>query len=484
VRGLLRRIVLGIAAGVLVYVGFSIWADTARVAEAMRSFAWAGAAAALALAAANYFVRFLRWQLYLRVLGVAVPPLDSGLVFLAGFSLTVTPGKLGEVLKAFLLRELRGVPVARTAPIVVAERFTDLVGLLVLAGAGAFTFPVDRGFLVAGVVLVAAGLAAVSVKPVAAALLALAGRIPGLGRMAPRLDAFYRSTADLLRPGPLLAGTALSVVSWAFECVAFWVVVHSFAGASIGLEAATFIYAAMTIAGALSFLPGGLGVTEAGMLGLLVQFGSGADRGVAAAATFVTRLCTLWFAVVLGVIALVALARRTGAALAVDGGAAPVPAGAARPGRWAALAIAAMAAAFTAAVLGTDDPVRRPGVLRPQDTRKYRLGAMTHAEAEALLAARRRERDAEPDGTHRAVRSAQISDLLVRRHMYDEALREIEAAMRIVPGRPELVARRAMVLHALGRKGEARRELDAAEALAPDHPNVAGARRVLDDRGP
>jgi uncharacterized protein (TIRG00374 family) len=86
--------------------------------------------------------------------------------------------------------------------------------------------------------------------------------------------------------------------------------VRGFPGAALDLRAATFIYAAMTVAGALSFLPGGLGVTEAGMLALLVRFGHGIGRGEAAAATFVTRACTLWFAVAIGLPALVLYARR------------------------------------------------------------------------------------------------------------------------------------------------------------------------------
>jgi uncharacterized protein (TIRG00374 family) len=105
--------------------------------------------------------------------------------------------------------------------------------------------------------------------------------------------------------------TALSVLSWSLECVAFWLVVRGFRGAHVDLQAAIFIYAAMTVAGALSFLPGGLGVTEAGMLALLGKLGTGTGRSVATAATFVTRLCTLWFAVAVGVVALVAFARRT-----------------------------------------------------------------------------------------------------------------------------------------------------------------------------
>ena len=310
-KRLLSRVLLGVAAGVAVYVAFSIWADARSVGEALAGFSWSAAGWAVLLAAANYLVRFVRWHYYLRVLRLSVPAGESFLVFLGGFALTVTPGKLGEAVKALLLRESRGIPAARTAPIVVAERFTDLVGLLLLAAVGAFTFEVDRSFLVVAGVLIVIGLVVVSVEPLARLAIALCARIPGIRRFSAKMGEFYETTAALLKPGPLVLAVVLSVVSWYFECLAFWVVVRGFPGAHIDHQAATFIYATMTIAGALSFLPGGLGVTEAGMLGLLAKLGVGTGRGVAAAATFVTRLCTLWFAVVVGLLALVIFARKT-----------------------------------------------------------------------------------------------------------------------------------------------------------------------------
>ncbi len=311
-RKLLPRVLLGIAAGVAIYVGFSIWAGARTVGQALASFSWASAAAALGLAAANYLVRFVRWQYYLRVLGLSVPTGESLLVFLGGFALTVTPGKLGEAVKALLLREFRGIPAARTAPIVLAERFTDLVGLLMLAGLGLSQLDNQlRNFLLAGSALVAVGLLVISVESLAKGALAMAARLPGFAKVAPKLSEAYQSTATMLRPGPLLVAIALSVVAWFFECLAFWVVVHGFEGASISLLDATWIYAAMTVAGALSFLPGGLGVSELAMLKLLQRFGAGTGLGVATAATFVTRLCTLWFAVAVGVISLLLFARRT-----------------------------------------------------------------------------------------------------------------------------------------------------------------------------
>jgi uncharacterized protein (TIRG00374 family) len=309
-KGLVGRVALGVAAGVAVYIGFTIWADAGRVGAALRGFSWGLAALGCLLAACNYLVRFGRWQYYLRVLGLRVAPRDSLLVFLAGFSLTVTPGKLGEAVKAFLLRATHGYPVARTAPIVIAERVTDLLALLLLALVGVFQFDVDRRFLVAGAVVVLGGVLVVSVDPLAELALGFAARVPGVRRFAPKLREMHVATAALLHPKPLVLATAISTVSWFFECLAFWAVVQGFPGAALSLRAATFIYAAMTIAGALSFLPGGLGVTEAGMLALLVKFGTGLHRPEAAAATFVTRAVTLWFAVALGLPALILYARR------------------------------------------------------------------------------------------------------------------------------------------------------------------------------
>jgi len=309
-KRLVSRLIAGLVVGVAVYLGFSIWAGGRTVGAALASFRWRYALLACLLAAANYAVRFVRWQYYLRRVGVTtVKTGDSLQVFLAGFALTVTPGKLGEAVKAVLLRASHRIPMAKTAPIVIAERVTDLVALLLLALVGVFDYDVDPRFLIAGAALVVGGLVIVSVDPVAKAAIALAGRLPVLRRFAHRLDDAHAHTALLLAPLPLVVTTALATVSWFFECLAFYFVVNGFPGAHLGVQGATFFYAATTVAGALSFLPGGLGVTEAGMLALLVRW-AGVAKGQAAAATFITRAATLWFAVALGLPALLLYARR------------------------------------------------------------------------------------------------------------------------------------------------------------------------------
>jgi glycosyltransferase 2 family protein len=70
------------------------------------------------------------------------------------------------------------------------------------------------------------------------------------------------------------------------------------------------IYAVSLLAGALSFVPGGIGTTEGVMALLLAGLGAGAATLVAA--PLISRLTTLWFAVALGLLAAARLGLRRG----------------------------------------------------------------------------------------------------------------------------------------------------------------------------
>jgi uncharacterized protein (TIRG00374 family) len=104
----------------------------------------------------------------------------------------------------------------------------------------------------------------------------------------------------------LLISTLLSLVSWGCECFAFYYVLTGLGleGTALLLLQATFIFAASTLFGLVSFLPGGLGASEVSSAGLLIAL-LGVSASVATAATIIIRFCTLWFGVSLGVGALI-----------------------------------------------------------------------------------------------------------------------------------------------------------------------------------
>ncbi len=283
--------------------------DVRHLGDRLSGFAWSAFFAALALALGNYVLRFLRWQLYLARQDVHVPVGSSALVFGAGLSLSITPGKLGELVKSYLLREMHDVPATRTAPIVVAERVTDLIALLVLAVAGVAAYGLAPTLVAAASAIVATGLVLLAWTRPTRALIDFVTSPERLRRLRDPLHETLGHLAALCRPGTLVVATAIAIPAWGCECVGFALICNAFPGAHVELGLAAAIYAGTTIAGALSFLPGGLGVTEGAMTLALVDGAAHLDRATAVDATLLTRLATLWFAVALG-IGFLALARR------------------------------------------------------------------------------------------------------------------------------------------------------------------------------
>lgn len=304
----MKRLLVVILLAVLALAGISIYADIGKLGDRLAGFEWWAFFAALGLALGNYAIRFWRWQGYLEYRGITAEKSMSALVFGSGLAMAVTPGKVGELIKSVLLRDRIGVEVARTAPIVVAERLTDLIALLILGLAGAIAYGVATRSVIAGLGLVVVCLIIVANRRLTYAILDKLARLGPLSRIAERLRVAHAEMAELVRPRPLVIATVLGVLAWLCECLGFALIAGAFPGAELNLGWAITIYAATTVAGALSFLPGGLVVTEAAMIVLLVQT-QGLDKATASAATILTRLATLWFAVALGSVALATLRR-------------------------------------------------------------------------------------------------------------------------------------------------------------------------------
>ncbi|WP_442774628.1 lysylphosphatidylglycerol synthase transmembrane domain-containing protein [Sphaerotilus montanus] len=303
-------LILSVAAAALAYLGVSLWAGADGVVRAVTRIGAQGFAAMLALSLVNYALRFVRWQLYLRVLGHAQPVAPSLCIYLAGFALTTTPGKAGEALRSVFLKP-RGVPVAASMAAFFSERLSDLLAVVVLVVVGLGAFPEQWLLAGAGAGLVLA-LSAPLMLPAPwqrtlhgglRRRLAPEGRA---GRAVQALAGVLAQARACHTPWVLLAAFGLSLVAWAAEAWAFHLVL-GWLGAAQGMQFSSLVYSAGVLAGAISFLPGGLGGTEATMVGLLLW--AGQSQAPAVAATLLIRLTTLWFAVLIGAVALAAVLR-------------------------------------------------------------------------------------------------------------------------------------------------------------------------------
>jgi uncharacterized protein (TIRG00374 family) len=278
------------------YLGFALWSGWQDVVTAIGQVGWGGIAIALLLSLANYGLRFIRWQIYLKSMGHPVAWWLSLKIYLAGFALTTTPGKAGEALRGVLLKRW-AVPYPVSFAAFLSERLSDLLAVVMLTLFGLSLYPAAQPLIVIGAAGVLAALVVFSNQGL---LLRLHAASVGSGRIVKLLRHLFEVLLQARRchaPRVLMIASGLSLVAWAAEAYAFHLILH-WMGLDVPLAFAVFVYAISMLAGALSFMPGGLGGAEATMVALLMWKGLLGPAVVAA--TVIIRLATLWFAVVLG----------------------------------------------------------------------------------------------------------------------------------------------------------------------------------------
>lgn len=296
---LIRKLGLGFLLGLVVWIGFGIWADLPALKKAWVNIPWQALALIFLFPLIGYIFRFLRWELYLRELDIRISPLQSAIVFFSGFSMSITPGKAGEVLKSFLLERVTRVEVVRSAPIVLAERATDLMAMLLLAAWGIGLFPHGEWLLLATLLFIVVLIILLQLRGTMGSLFQWMKKRESLQRLAEKAEIFYHSSFSLFRWRTLTLALGLSGLSWFLECVALYWIFKGL-GVHLGLVEAVFSFAFSSIAGAVSMLPGGLGAAETSLTALLMALGTAQTEAVAS--TILIRFATLWFGVILGMI--------------------------------------------------------------------------------------------------------------------------------------------------------------------------------------
>ena len=134
-----NRILAGFAIGFIIYLALLLLADakglTHDLMAELQLFPWLLVLPIILQKIVSWFFRFLEWHYYLGVIGARdkIRLLDSVIIWVSGFTMVISPGKAAEVLKTVLLKTKTGVPVAVSAPIVVAERVVDGIAVIVLS---------------------------------------------------------------------------------------------------------------------------------------------------------------------------------------------------------------------------------------------------------------------------------------------------------------------------------------------------------------
>lgn len=319
-----NRILAGFALVFVIYVGLLLFVNTEELLANLRAYPWQLFIAVVLLKLVAWVFRFGQWQYYLGVIEARnkISVFDSVVIYLSGFTMVISPGKIAEVLKSVILKVKTGIPVARSAPVVVAERVVDgvavvvVVFLVMLIGGD----KVDLGgygiLILFSAAVLTLGLIAVQIRPLAYFLLGICGKLPLIKRAVRSLVEFYESSREILSLRHVIPTTMMGSLAHLADSFGFTIVLSGF-----GMEItwtlflqATAIVGLAAAVGALSGLPNGAGVTEvstsAALMAIVAPQNPVVTQSVAFTAALIEGFFHKWFRVCTGMLVAIIFRRR------------------------------------------------------------------------------------------------------------------------------------------------------------------------------
>ncbi len=297
-----RPIFIGLFIGFAVLVIILIIADVRAVAQIFADIDLRFVPLIVLMAPLNYLLRFIKWNYYLKISGIRPEPRMNRYIFVSGLSMTITPGKVGELLKCYLMKEHIDAPISKTSSIVMAERVTDAMAMVVLALLGFLAFPHGKIVVAVTTAILLMVLVIIQSDYLFNLFFNQVIKMRLLKKSASFLRNFQVSAKTLFSTRHLVFAVGISVISWGFEGLVVYLAIIALGG-EMSILGSFFIVSFSSLLGVLSFLPGGVGVAEGSILTILIFTGIRTD--IAAATTVITRISTLWLGVALGIVGLI-----------------------------------------------------------------------------------------------------------------------------------------------------------------------------------
>lgn len=302
-----RILALAVFLAASLYLAIIYFSDSSKILHAFAGLSFSEWLVLFSCSLASYFVRFIRWQYYLTRLHDPARP-DTlpvwprhFLYYLSGFALTTTPAKAGETVRSLYLLQ-HNIPLRHSLATFFTERFLDLI---TIAAISLLILNLTQEY---NIFIISALLILFSLIPLLRTHFFL-HILDNISSMTPvrfiqwgcrKLQLLLHSARNLFALRPIYLGLLVGMIAWLIPGLAFSFILEN-VGIHISVLSALAIFAISLLAGALSFVPGGIGTTETVMT-LLLSW-QGADTSTAIAAALISRLSTLWFAVVTGLLA-------------------------------------------------------------------------------------------------------------------------------------------------------------------------------------
>ena len=295
-----RNFLLVIVSIIILYIVFLIVSDFSVIREKIFDFNTDYLPIILLLAPLSWVIIFFRWHLLLKNSNITVPKKENFKIYMAGFAMSVTPGKVGELIKSQFLKSKYGIPRKNTIPIILSEYFYNIIGILAVSILGVYYFEFSLYVIIFTSGLIITALTIISSETFFKKFINLISKRNFLKKYVSSLSDSHIILKKSTRGKIFIISSALTVAFWLTEALIVYFVFLSFNILNFEFFKIVAIYTTSLILGIVSFLPMGVGVVEGSLAGFLSY--EGVDISIALTLVILIRIFTRWYGVIVGLV--------------------------------------------------------------------------------------------------------------------------------------------------------------------------------------
>ena len=297
-----NNIILMIVAAAAIYAIFLFISDYQKISDVVIDFKIEYLIPILSLVTVSWIPLILMWHLLLKKNGINIPFRKNIVIWLSGSALSLTPGQIGELIKSQLIKTLYDIPRTKTAPVVLVEKFYSLTGAIIAGIIGIIILGMDFNLVLFSIAILSIIFLLIYYRPVLQYGLKRITKFKFFSKYSDNITDSYEILRNSTGSGISSICIALAICYWIIISLSVYVTLLAF-----GIEGASFlktisIYTSSVIIGVITFIPGGLGITEGSLVGLFTL--EGINVSIALILSVVIRLTTLWYSVSIGFIGL------------------------------------------------------------------------------------------------------------------------------------------------------------------------------------
>ena len=270
----------------ILYVGIALLIDIGKVSKiALRINYWT-VPLILTPMTLDIFLLAFRFHRLLQALNVKIPLTKGILIYLLGLSFAITPLSSGQLVRSQIIKKEFDYAFSKTSPVFLFEKWSEFSAVLVILFAFIFV-----NFMIESIFVIVLGSAMAmlffGLMRKQGVFFFFLSKITSKFQRLKKFEESIENSQESLKilsskRVVLIEGFIITIPSLILQAVSVFLAFQAM-GIKIDFIASTQIFYTALIAGIFSFVPGGLGVTEGGMIALLTKYYYNYDLALLAA---------------------------------------------------------------------------------------------------------------------------------------------------------------------------------------------------------